>query len=240
MHEPLVLVPGLNCTGALFREQEEALKAEHPVQIADTTRDETIAAMAARLLANAPSRFALAGLSMGGYVALEVMRIAPGRVTRLALLDTSARPDTTEATSRRIALIRKAEHGEFAQIHPALWPMLVAPARQSDAELEGIVRAMAEETGPDSFIRQERAIIGRMDSRSFLSAIAVPALVLVGGEDRLTPPELAREMTDAIPQADLVVVEGAGHLSTLERPAEVTAALQAWLSRPAQSVADPV
>src|SRR4051794_29550437 len=122
MPETLIFVPGLNCTGALFRHQVEALEAEHPIAIADTMKDETIAGMAARLLASAPPHFALAGLSMGGYVALEVMRMAPHRVTRLALLDTSARPDNTEATSRRIALMRKAEQGEFAEIHPALWP----------------------------------------------------------------------------------------------------------------------
>ena len=233
MREPLVFVPGLNCTAALFRHQIEALGAEHPIEIADTTQEATIAGMAARLLASAPPRFALAGLSMGGYVALEVVRMAPHRVSRLALLDTSARPDTSEATSRRIALMRKAEQGKFAEIHPVLWPMLVAPDHETGAELEGLVRAMADETGPVAFMAQERAIIGRMDSRPFLQAIAVPTLVLVGGQDRLTPPELAREMADAIPQAELVVIDGAGHLSPLERPAEVTAALQAWLDRPA-------
>jgi pimeloyl-ACP methyl ester carboxylesterase len=240
MPDPIVFIPGLNCTGALFRQQAEALGAEHPIEIADTTKDESIAAMAARLLANAPPHFALAGLSMGGYVALEVMRMAPRRVTRLALLDTSARPDTTEATSRRIGLIRKAEQGEFAQIHPALWPMLVAPDRRADAELEQIVRAMTDETGPVAFIAQERAIIGRMDSRPFLSTITVPTLILVGADDQLTPPELAREMADAIPGAELVVIEGAGHLSTLERPAEVTAALRAWLDRPGHTDAQRV
>ncbi len=240
MPDPIVFIPGLACTGALFRRQVEVLAAEHPIEIADTMKDESIAAMAARLLANAPPSFALVGLSMGGYVALEVMRMAPRRVTRLALLDTSARPDTVEATSRRMALIRKAEQGGFAEIHPALWPMLVAPDRQADAELEGIVRGMVDETGPAAFMAQERAIIGRMDSRPFLSAIAVPTLVLVGAEDRLTPPDLAREMADAIPRAEMAVIEGAGHLSPLERPEEVTAALQAWLDGLAHTGVNPV
>lgn len=232
MTEPLVLIPGLNCTDMLFADQVAELGRARAVSVADHRQDESIAAMAARAIAAAPERFALAGLSMGGYVALEIMRMAPGRVTRLALLDTSARPDTLEATARRRRLMELAGR-DFTAVHGELWPILVAPARRNDAELEARVRAMADETGPEAFVRQERAIIGRMDSRPFLASIAVPTLVLVGEHDALTPPDDAIEMKQAIPGASLAVIEEAGHLTALERPGEVSAALAAWLERPA-------
>lgn len=230
MHEPLLLAPGLNCTAGLFGPQIEALGAEREVIVIDHTQDDTIPAIAARALSSAPERFALAGLSMGGYIALEMMRMAPLRVSRLGLLDTSARPDTAEATERRLRLMEIART-DFSRVHSALWPNLVAPVHQADGALEGVVRRMADETGVDAFIRQERAIIGRADSRPFLASIAVPTLVLVGELDTLTPPEVAREMVDAIPGAHLAVVEGAGHLSTLEKPDDVTQRLMDWLQR---------
>jgi pimeloyl-ACP methyl ester carboxylesterase len=228
--EPLVLVPGLNCTPALFEPQTVAFGSSHPIEIADHTRDDTMTGIAARLLADAPERFALAGLSMGGYIALEVMRQAPRRVTRLALLDTNAREDTDEARRNRERLIDLAETGRFADVHDALWPRLVHPRRKHDTTLEGIVRRMAEDTGPEAFVRQQRAIMGRCDSRDLLSSITAPTLVLVGAEDALTPPEQAREMAGLIAGASLVVVPDCGHLSTLERPDAVNDALRGWLA----------
>ena len=229
--EPLLLVPGLNCTGDLFAPLAEILSPGRQVLVADVASDRTIASMAGRALARAPARFALAGLSMGGYVALEIMRQAPARVTRLALLDTSARPDTVEASQRRCDLVRLAEAGQAAvdEIHRLLWPRLVHPARLADAQLEAVVHGMARATGLEAFARQQAAIIGRMDSRPYLSAIRVPTLVLVGEEDAITPPELAAEMAGLIPSAKLVVVPHCGHLSTLERPVETLAAVQSWL-----------
>lgn len=226
--EPLVLVPGLACTDQLFAPQRAALQPV-PVTVADHARDDTMADIARRLLKAAPPRFALAGLSMGGYVALEVMRQAPERVARLALLDTQARADTEEAKRNRERLIALAENGRYAEVHAALWPRLVHPDRVDDGALESLVRGMAEATGPEAFIRQQRAIMGRADGRDLLPGIEVPTLVLVGAEDQITPPDLAREMAEAVEWASLVVVPGSGHLSTLERPEAVTAALGAWL-----------
>jgi pimeloyl-ACP methyl ester carboxylesterase len=225
----VALAPGLACTPDLFAPQVQAL-AGHAFIFVETRRDETLAAMAARFLGTAPERFVLAGLSMGGYLALEIVRQAPSRVARLALLDTSARPDTHEATQRRRALIAAAEAGDLDAVHSALWPRLVHADRLGDAALEHLVREMLRETGAEAFVRQQRAIMGRMDSRQTLAAIACPTLVLVGAQDAITPPDMAREMTDAIQGAKLVTVRECGHLATLERPAEVSQALTDWLA----------
>jgi pimeloyl-ACP methyl ester carboxylesterase len=226
---PIVLVPGLLCSPRLFAEQVPELWRFGPVLVADHTRDDRMAAIAARLLAAAPPRFALAGLSMGGYVALEIMRQAPRRVARLALLDTSARPDTPEQTERRRAQIALTESGRFGEIADMQYPLLVHRSREEDGELRRLVRLMAAETGPAGFVRQQTAIMGRPDSRPHLAGIACPTLVLVGAADELTPPDRSEEMARAIPGARLVVVSGSGHLSPLERPPQVTRALVEWL-----------
>jgi pimeloyl-ACP methyl ester carboxylesterase len=229
--ETLVFVPGLNCTEALFEPQIEALSGTYRIIVADQRRDDSFAAMAQRLLAQAPERFAIAGLSMGGYVSLEVLRQAPERVTHLALLDTSARADTPEASANRERLIALAESGRFEEVHRVLWPRLVHPDRLTDAALEAIVLRMLRDTGPEAFVRQERAIMARQDARPMLPGIEIPTLVLVGEQDILTPPDLAREMAEAVEWASLVVVPECGHLSTLERPEAVNHALRAWLQQ---------
>lgn len=229
--EPLVLVPGLNCPATLFAAQIRALSAERSVIVAENRLDDTLEGMARRLLAQAPERFALGGLSMGGYVALSVMRLAPERVTRLALLDTTARPDTEEASANRRRLIALAEQGRFEDVHPVLWQRLVARERLSDRALEGQVRGMMVETGAEAFIRQQRAIMARPDARPLLPHIGVPTLVLVGEEDQITPLPIAEEMAAAIPASTLVVVPRCGHLSTMEQPEAVNAALAHWLAR---------
>ena len=231
--EPLALLPGLLCDGALWRPQIEGLSDIAACRVADFTTQDSIAAMAESVLALMPEeRFSLAGLSMGGYVALEVMRQAPQRVRRLALLDSRATPDTPEETRRRRGLIELAEKGRFKGVTPRLLPLLIHEARQEDAALTGAVLGMAERVGKTAFIRQQRAIVGRPDSRADLAAIACPTLVLCGRQDALTPLARHEEMAAAIPDADLVVIEDCGHLSSLERPDQVTAALRAWLLRP--------
>jgi pimeloyl-ACP methyl ester carboxylesterase len=229
MAETLVLIPGLGNTPRLYEPQIAALSPDRAIVVADLTQDDSIRDMAARLLRNAPGRFALAGLSMGGYVALEVLRQAPERVERLALVDTSARPDALEARQDRERLIALAEAGRFEDILSTLWPRLVHPQRQPDQELKSVVDAMLREVGAEAFMRQQRAIMGRQDSRPILPSIEIPTLVLVGEADAITPPEMAREMAEMIEWASLVVVAGAGHMSTLERPDPVTQALRLWL-----------
>ena len=227
--ETLVLVPGLNCTSRLYEPQIAAFGEDREIIVADHGRNERMEAVARRLLGAAPGRFALAGLSMGGYVGLELMRQAPERVIRLALMDTNARADTDEARQNREHLIALARDGRFAEVHEALWPKLVHPSRRHDGELERVVRGMADETGAEAFIRQQQAIMSRRDMRPHLSAITVPTLVLVGAEDVLTPVEQSREMAALIAPATLVVVPECGHLSTLERPHEANRAFERWL-----------
>jgi len=226
---PVVLVPGLLISPRLYAEQLPALWRFGPVTIADHTRDDTVAAIAGRILSHAPPRFALAGLSMGGYISFEILRQAPDRVDRLALLDTSARPDTPELTQRRQTQIALAHGGRFAEVADQQFPLLIHPSRHGDPAIRELVRLMADETGPEAFIRQQRAIIGRPDSRSGLGAIGCPTLVLVGDGDQLTPPQLSAELADGIPGARLVVVAGSGHLSPLDQPEQVTKALVEWL-----------
>jgi pimeloyl-ACP methyl ester carboxylesterase len=184
--------------------------------------------MAARALVALDGPFALAGLSMGGYVALEILRQAPGRVTRLALLDTSARADTPEQTRRRRGLIALSRSGQFRGVTPRLLPQLIHPSRL-DTPLAAEVMAMAERVGQDAFLRQQEAIMHRPDSRPDLARIAVPTLVGVGADDALTPPHLAEEMAAMIPGARLRRFADAGHLPTMEVPDAVGSALAAWL-----------
>lgn len=227
--EPIVFVPGLLCTELLFARQIAAF-SDHRILIADHRGDDSLAAIAERLLATVPGRFALAGLSMGGYVAMEVMRQAPDRVSRLMLLDTSARPDAAAQSANRQRLMDHAAAGRFDRIVPALFPMLVHENRADDAHLRQVVEEMARETGPDAFLRQQRAIIARPDARPGLAAVACPTTIVVGGGDRLTPPELAAEMHQAIRGSRLVEIPDCGHLSTLETPDTVVDLMRDWLT----------
>jgi pimeloyl-ACP methyl ester carboxylesterase len=224
----LLLLPGLLCDGRLWRDQVAALAPLARAVVADLTQDDRVEAMAARALASVEGRFALAGLSMGGYVALEVMRQAPERVERLCLLDTSARADTPEQTRRRRGLLSLARTGQFRGVTPRLLPQLIHASRLGTPLAEEVME-MAERIGKDAFLRQQEAIMHRPDSRPDLARIAVPTLVGVGSEDALTPPALAQEMAALIPGARLRHFADAGHLPTMETPEAVNAAMVAWL-----------
>jgi len=226
---PILLVPGLLCTARLYAEQIPALGRLGPVIVADHTRDDSMAAIAERILAAAPPRFALAGLSMGGYVAFEIVRRAPERAARLALLSTTARLDPPEITERRRGQIALAQEGRFGAVADMQFPLLVDRSRLDDEGLQTLVRLMADETGAEAFVREQTAIIGRADSRPDLAGIACPTLVVVGDGDELIAPENSVEIADGIPGARLVTIAECGHLSALERPARVTAALTEWL-----------
>ena len=228
----LVLVPGLLCTGELFREQLAGLADVARMQVADHGGAETIGEVARAILSAAPERFALCGLSMGGYVALEIMRQQPARVQRLALLDTAATPDSPQQTEARLARIALAREGRLDEIAAQLWPVFVHPSRVGDMALRARYDAMVAATGAERFVRQMRAIMSRPDSRPHLQAIAKKTLVLVGEADRVTPPAEAQTIANGIAFAELVVVAGCGHLSTMERPEAVNAALRAWLTAP--------
>lgn len=225
----LLFLPGLLCDARLWRDQTVALATEASCIVADLTHDESVGAMAERALRAAPDGpLAVCGLSMGGYVAMEILRRAPGRIARLALMDTSARPDTPEQTRRRRALLALSESGMFRGVTPRLLPQLLHP--DNIPHLGAQVMAMAERVGRPAFHRQQRAIMARPDSRSDLGRIAVPTLVAVGEGDALTPPELAEEMAALIPGARLARIPAAGHLPPMETPAAVTALLREWLA----------
>jgi len=227
---PIVLVPGLACTAELFAAQIPALWRQGPVTIASTLEGETIANISAAILRDAPPRFALAGLSMGGYIALEIMRQAPERVLKLALLDTAARPDTPEQSALRQGLIQRVRAGELEAVLRQITPNLLHPDHRTNEALIEVQVRMGLQIGAEGFIRQEQAITGRIDSRPHLAAIAVPTLVLVGDKDALTPPDRSEEMAKAVPHARLVVIPDCGHASSLEQPQAVTDALMEWLA----------
>ena len=226
----MVLVPGLFATPRFYAEQLPSLWQAGSVQFATHTRDETMPDLARRILGDAPQRFALVGHSMGGYIAFEMLRQAPQRIERVAFLDTSARPDAPEQSERRRQLIEQAAQGRYADIADQLYPNLVHSARHADTELREIVRQMARDTGAAAFIRQERAIIARADSRPMLADIRCPALVLVGAQDALTPPERADEIAEGVAGSVRIVVPDCGHMCALEKPQAVSEALAQWLA----------
>jgi len=222
---PMVLIPGLRCSARLYTPQLTQLWQFGPVTVSNHTRAATLPAIADDILTSAPPRFALIGLSMGGYIAFEILRRAPERVVKLALLDTSARADTPEQAQRRQQQIALTEAGRYDETVSAQFAIIVHHSRRADVELWQTYRLMAQETGPEAFVRHQRASGQRVDSRPDLARIRVPTLVLVGDADELTPPSHAQEIAAGVHGARLVVVADCGHLSTLERPQAVTAAL---------------
>ena len=226
---PIVMIPGLLCSAELYAPQIAALWPFGPVTVASTVSGATLPDIAANILSSAPPRFALGGLSMGGYVALEIMRQAPERVIKLALLDTSARPDTPEQAEQRRRLLAQAKGGDFKGILRQVMAALPHPAHREDQALLEVNVRMGLTVGLDGFERQTQAIIGRADSRPHLADIKVPTLVLVGDGDPITPPFLSEEIAAAIPNATLVVIPECGHGATLEQPEAVNRALITWL-----------
>jgi pimeloyl-ACP methyl ester carboxylesterase len=226
---PVVMIPGLLCSARLYAQQVPALWRVGPVMIAEHTRDDTMAGIAARILASAPPRFALVGLSMGGYIAFEILRQAPQRVVRLGLLDTAARPDTPEASAARRTQVGLANGGRFEEVIDALYTRVVHESRAADGVLRELNRQMGREVGVAGYCHQQAANISRADSRPTLAAITCPTLVLVGDSDQLTPIDRAEEIANGIAGARLVSVPRCGHLSSLEQPEAVNEALLALL-----------
>lgn len=230
--QPLVLVPGLLCDALLWAPQVQGLADCADAWIVQPTQHDSVEALARAALAACPfERFALAGLSMGGYIAMAMWRQAPERVERLALLDTNALADSAEASANRRALVQRAQAEGMAVVADALLPRLVWPQAPQLAALRASVRTMARNVGLAAFARQQNAIIGRPDQRSALPGVACPTLVACGAQDLLTPPALHEEMAALIPGAQLTVFPDCGHLSTLEQPALVNQALRGWLRR---------
>ena len=225
---PVMLASGQLLTAESWAPQRAAW-ADRDVRHADHTRDETIAGMADRLLAAAPPRFVLVAHAMGGFVAMEVMRRAPERVARLALVATLASADGPAQTARRQGYIDLVAAGRFDRVIEERIPMLFPPDRRDDAALLGVARRMAADTGAQTFLRQQRAIMGRIDSRPSLARITAPTLLVRGTGDGITTAEQQAEMLAAMPQARLETLPGVGHLPMLEAPAATTAILTRWI-----------
>jgi pimeloyl-ACP methyl ester carboxylesterase len=229
LNEPLVLLPGMMCDGRLFAPQIDALAPGRAIRIGDLSGHSTVAALAKSILATAPSEFALAGLSMGGIVAMEVIRQAPERVTRLALMDTNPKAEADAIKARRGPQIERARAGHlFAVMRDEMKPNYVTDGPERKAILD-LCMDMAMTLGPEVFIRQSLALRDRPDQQLNLRKVTVPTLVLCGREDALCPIQRHTLMADLIPGATLEIIDGAGHMPTLEQPDLTTAALIHWL-----------
>jgi len=228
--QQLVLVPGSLCDERVWHNQAEALSGIAEITVPHLHGHDSLASMAQATLDVAPERFALCGFSMGGRVALEMVRLAPERITRLALMDASIHPLAEGEAERRQPQIDMARQEGLAAF--ARWwnPRIVHPSKLEDAQLMGLLEAMATGFTPEEYEMEARALLTRPDPRGLLAGIAVPVLVLAGAEDPLSGPERNRSIAEAIPGARLVQIEGAAHFPMLEKPEEVNAALREWLA----------
>ena len=227
--QDVVLIPGLLCTAELYAPQLKAFRDVARVHVADHACASSMSDIAAMILAKSPKTFALCGLSMGGYLSFEIMRQAPERVTKLALLDTAAKADTPERSAERFARVAQAERDGLLPVARSMWPYWMRPAGASDPALLEIAARMTSNTGVAHFARQQAAIARRADSVAGLGAIKVPTLVLVGREDQATTVADAEVIAGGIKGSKLVVIEACAHLSTLEQPEAVNRALMTWL-----------
>ena len=234
MFEPLVFLPGMMCDARLFGPQIAALSPEFSVMVCPVTRGERIEEIASALLDDLPSRFALAGLSMGGIVAMEILRRAPGRVTRLALMDTNPLAETPQIAAAREPQIVKARAGRLLDVmRDEMKPHYLAPGPYR-GEILKLVMDMADSLGPETFVRQSRALQRRRDQQATLRKCKVPTLILCGAHDTLCPIKRHTFMAELIQGAELLVLDDAGHLPTLEMPDDTTAALRRWMQQPSQ------
>jgi len=224
----VVLLPGLLNDARLWQHQSVYFADEREVIVPDLTQSESIHEMAEKVLDETRGRIALAGLSMGGYVALEIIKMAPDRVCRLALFDTSARLDSPERRAERISSLKLAEEGKFLGVSRKLLPRIIHE-KWVDTEVGETVIAMGKTLGKAVFIRQQQAILARRSQAPFLRDIAVPTLVAIGDSDKVTPIEESVLMAREIPQSALHIIETAGHLPPLEQPDATNHLLKQWL-----------
>lgn len=235
----VVFATGQLLTEDVWAPQAAVLGQDYDVILADHGRDDTIAGMAARLLAGAPAQFHLIAHAMGGFTAFEVMRQAPQRVLSLVLIATLAPNDGPAQTERRQGYIRLVEAGRFDQVVEERVPILLPPDRRGEGPLLARVRQMAADTGAERFLAQQRAIMSRIDSRPSLAAIKVPTLVIRGAQDGITTQTHQDEILAGIPHARFVEIPACGHLPTLEAPDETSRLLLDWLGENSAAPTNP-
>ena len=229
---PLILVPGLLCDEALWSHQVRNLSDIAEITVTDEhKRSDDMGAIAESIIRNSPPEFALAGLSMGGYIALEMVNRWPERIKKLALLDTSPYVDTPEQRQQRYEMMDMARE-RFDEAISIILTIALHPERLDDRELTEAVSAMYRRVGPETFIRQQHAIMSRNDQVPALSNIPCPTCIVCGREDMLTPMNCSEEMLSRIPHAELVRIDDCGHMSTMERPEAVNEVLRRWLETP--------
>ncbi len=231
MKQPLVLLPGMMCDARLYGPQIDSFSGEYAVMTAPINDHDNVPALAKDILDNAPPIFALAGLSMGGIVAMEVIRQAPQRITRLALLDTNPKAEAPAIAQNREPQIERVRQGALRTVmRDEMKPNYLADGPRVGQILD-LCMAMAETLGPEVFVRQSRALQSRPDQQDTLRAVNVPTLILCGEDDALCPIHRHELMRDLIPGATLTVVENAGHMPTLEQPQITNEALAKWLNQ---------
>ncbi len=230
MKDPLLLLPGMMCDARLFLPQIAAFSAQRAVMVAPLSNGETISEIAEAVLACAPRRFALAGVSMGGIAAMEIIRQAPDRVSRLALLDTNPKAETAQRQALREPQIADVQSGNLHSVmRDEMKPnyLVNAPGKQAILDL---CMEMAMTLGPQVFVQQSRALQTRPDQTNTLAGLKAPTLILCGEHDQLCPPDTHQLMHGLIPQATLEVIPAAGHLPVLEQPEHTNKVLSQWLN----------
>lgn len=230
----LLLLPGLMNDERVWSPILAALPAGRHVHIAPTHLSATVEDLAREAIAAMPAgQFAVAGFSLGGYVALQLCRLAPERIAGVGLLDTGARADSDDAKLARVRTVQAMSSGmaTLEQIAVSFAARVVHPSRLQDKELLTLLADMASTVGSDGFAKQQQAAMSRADSRDLLAGLQIPALVLCGRDDQVTPLALSEEMASLLPDAELVTVEKSGHMTTLEQPGVVVSAVLRWLER---------
>lgn len=230
MKPTLILLPGLLCDETVWAHQVTALAPLAEIRVADFRGFDSLTAMARAVLATAPARLALAGHSMGARVAIEIVRLAPERVARLALLDTGTHPLHAGEAEKRQVLVDLADRDGMAALAARWLPPMVHPDRVSDETLMQPLRAMVLRMTPAIHARQIKALLTRPDAEAVLATIRCPVLVGVGRQDAWSPLAQHEAIVAAVPQAKLVVFENSGHMAPIEAPEAVTAALRGWLT----------
>lgn len=234
----LIFLPGLASDEAMWRAQAAFFSPTHDVRVADVNgRHESVEEMAGALLASFGGPLVLCGASMGGIVAMEAARQAPERLRGLALLGTTARPETEDMRKLRTEAIVLFESGRMDEVLQANIPFAFAPRNAGDAALSRAYLEMIGRAGAAQLVRQNRAIMARPDARTHLPGIGCPVLVMCGDADQLTPPECSREIAALVPGSELVVLPACGHMLTMEEPDAVNRVLAAWLAKVAAGAA---
>ena len=226
----LILGSGLLCDSEIWAYLTEQLSDIAQIRLAETQQDDNLSAMAKRLLNSAPPRFAYAGFSMGGYLGFELLRQAPHRIDKLALLSTTAQPDTAEHIQLREMFIELTQQNNFEQAVNRNLTLFLTPPFNNDPQLRNTLQSMAKRIGPQAYIRQLNLIINRPDSRPLLRDIKIPTSIICGREDQLTPITKHQEIAMQITHAQLHVINNARHFIILEQPQVVADILRNWMT----------